>query len=939
VCEVTLLFTDIESSTRLWEQFPDEMRVALVRHDELLRQAIEGSHGHIFKTIGDAFCAAFEDPTDALRAAATAQRAIAGEQWPTDVVIRVRMGVHRGSCDVRDGDYFGPTVNRTARLEAAAHGGQTVISGPVAQACGPGLPPGTTLTDLGEHRLRDLGEPVRVFQVDIEGLEGRFPPLRVLDSPQLRSNLPIQLTSFIGREHETGVVSGLISGARLVTLTGSGGVGKTRLALQVAADLLDGSGHGAWFVDLAPVASSDLVAPAVAAAIGIRDEPRRAVLDSLVDALLDRRLLVVLDNCEHVIEGSTATADALLRRCPGVKIMATSRQPLGLDGEVLFRVPSLSLPTRSDPGVADLMRTEAVQLLVDRARAHDRGFAVDETNATHVARLCRRLDGIPLAVELAASRLRTLSVAELEARLDDRFRVLTGGSGAGLPRHRTLRALVDWSYDLLSDAERLVLQRLSVFSGGAPLDGAEAVCVGEGVPVRDVVELVTSLVDKCLVRVETRAEPPRYSLLETIGEYARERLAEAGGTTDAHRRHARWVVELLEEAAPHLCGAEQARWQHRLRADHDNIRAALAELAADPTADREVLRYATASARFWYAAVSRPELNEIQAMVLGHPGLRERSLPWAEAVAAIAQVQGQRGELSSMAVEAAAAAAILRSSTSDAACARLLCAIGFHQLVFEGDPGATEVLEEAVARARRSGDRSELGLCLCAAALGFFTGGRLHQTRLLLDEAVESLSAGGDLEAEAVALNTLSLLDIGAGDLRAARGRLDEALHITHGVGDEWMLPMHLAPLGLTWVLEGDLEAALPVYLESLEISERIGSRDPYSLLGLALWAGGMGSSGLAAALHGAAQARLDRSGERLDPVHAAVSVRDQARTLDALGPDAYGSAFARGASLTTDQILTEVRALADQRGPKPIGRSDVARNGPSGRPIPSSNP
>jgi len=432
---VTLLFTDIEGSTRLWEAHPDAMRDALYRHDAVVRNVVESAGGYVFKTVGDAFCVAFSAATDAVRAAVSVQQALAAQTWPEPVAIRVRMALHTGECSERDGDYFGTTVNRTARLEALAHGGQIVVSGATAGLLSGALPDGVALRDLGEHRLKDLATPEQVFQVGAEGLDEEFAALRSLDNPALANNLPRFASGLIGRERELSELGRLVATNRLVTLTGAGGAGKTRLALQVAADSLDGSKDGVWLVELAPVGEPDRVAAAVAAVLGVREDPARPMGDVLVGALATSSVLVVLDNCEHVIDAVAELADALIRSCSGVELIATSREPLGVDGERVFRVPSLDIPAQ-DASLTDVAAASGVQLFVTRAQHQQPSFAVDADNASVVAAIVRRLDGIPLALELAAARLRSMSVAEVGDRLDQRFRLLTTGSRTAVARQQ-----------------------------------------------------------------------------------------------------------------------------------------------------------------------------------------------------------------------------------------------------------------------------------------------------------------------------------------------------------------------------------------------------------------------------------------------------------------------------------------------------------------------
>ncbi len=486
----TFLFTDIEGSTRLWERAPEAMREALARHDALLREAVEAHRGHVFKTIGDAFCAVFAAAPDALVAALAAQRELAGmvvraasEVSGTaaeEMGLRVRMAVHAGTAQARDGDYFGPTLNRIARLLAVGHGGQVLLSQAACDLLGDALPSQAGLRDLGSHRLKDLQQPEHIYQLLHPDLPADFPPLRSL-SPET-TNLPVQLTSFIGREKEMEEIKRLLSRTRLLTLTGSGGCGKTRLAAQVGADLLADFADGVWLVELAAIADPALVPQTVASTLGIREEPGQRLLETLQQHLKPKSLLLLLDNCEHLSAACAQLAETLLQACPNLRILASSREALGIAGELAYRVPSLSLPelprlpSAEAALVPALARCEATRLFVERAALSYPGFALTEQNAPAVAQVCVRLDGIPLAIELAAARIKVLSADQIAARLDDRFRLLTGGSRTALPRQQTLRALIDWSYDLLSEAERTLLRRLSVFVGGWTLEAAEAIC-------------------------------------------------------------------------------------------------------------------------------------------------------------------------------------------------------------------------------------------------------------------------------------------------------------------------------------------------------------------------------------------------------------------------------------------------------------------------------
>src|SRR5579884_1453224 len=686
----TFLFTDIEGSTRLWERAPEAMREALARHDALLREAVEAHRGHVFKTIGDAFCAVFAAAPDALVAALAAQRELAGmvvraasEVSGTaaeEMGLRVRMAVHAGTAQARDGDYFGPTLNRIARLLAVGHGGQVLLSQAACDLLGDALPSQAGLRDLGSHRLKDLQQPEHIYQLLHPDLPADFPPLRSL-SPET-TNLPVQLTSFIGREKEMEEIKRLLSRTRLLTLTGSGGCGKTRLAAQVGADLLADFADGVWLVELAAIADPALVPQTVASTLGIREEPGQRLLETLQQHLKPKSLLLLLDNCEHLSAACAQLAETLLQACPNLRILASSREALGIAGELAYRVPSLSLPelprlpSAEAALVPALARCEATRLFVERAALSYPGFALTEQNAPAVAQVCVRLDGIPLAIELAAARIKVLSADQIAARLDDRFRLLTGGSRTALPRQQTLRALIDWSYDLLSEAERTLLRRLSVFLGGWTLEAAEAVCAdashappraaamgagehaaapleagsrenaGGPVAAEAVLDLLSRLVDKSLVLVEESAEAEaRYRLLETVRQYSRDRLMESEEARDLRCRHRDWFLTLAEGAERRLRGPDQVAWLNRLAQEHDNLRMALEWCRAEEDAGAEAgLRLAGALWRFWRVRGYLSEGRERLEAALAQASASERTAQRAKALYGLAALAWGQGD-------------------------------------------------------------------------------------------------------------------------------------------------------------------------------------------------------------------------------------------------------------------------------------------------------
>lgn len=588
---VTFLFTDIEGSTKRWERNRAAMQAAVHRHESLIRTAIQAHAGHVFKTVGDEFCAVFVLPSDAVAAALDAQRALAAADFSDVDGLRVRMSLHTGNGEERDGDYFGPALNRTARLLAIGHGGQVLLSGVAGDIVQGQLPPEATLRELGAHRLKDLARPEVVYQLLAPGLADDFPSLHSLQS--MPNNLPLQLTSFVGRDKEVADVAALLGEYRLVTLVGAGGVGKTRVSLQVGANLLDGIADGVWFVEFAPLRDPALIPGAVAQALGVTLPPESEPLDGLAAELKGRDLLLIFDNCEHMVAGAAAATSAILHACSNVKVLASSRQGLGIRGESTYRMPSLAIPSAQDSGelrAYDATRYGSIALFVARAEAANSRFAFTDDLAPIVSDICRRLDGIPLALELAAARVAMLTPKELRTRLDQRFRVLTGGSRDALPRQQTLRALIDWSYELLDERERMLFRRLGIFVGGFTLEGAVAVASDETLDEIELFDMLASLVDKSLVVAELSSETTRYRLLESTRAYAVERLEEAGESATVAKRRFTYLRELvLHVATAHEATPREATVV-TLAPELEDLRAALDwGLANDPKGAVDVL--------------------------------------------------------------------------------------------------------------------------------------------------------------------------------------------------------------------------------------------------------------------------------------------------------------------------------------------------------------
>ncbi|MFT3896019.1 MAG: adenylate/guanylate cyclase domain-containing protein [Anaerolineales bacterium] len=555
---VTFLFTDIEGSTQLWEKYPEQMRAALAQHDAILRDVIASHHGHIIKTTGDGVHAVFEKAIDAAHATIEAQNQLkqTSEVFETsEVYLHVRMGLHTGEAELRGDDYYGQALNRAARIMAVAHGGQILLSSVTTELIREQLSENTNLLDLGEHRLKDLSRPEHLYQLTAPGLRQEFPAVRTVNAFQ--TNLPVQLTSFIGREREIGEINPCSNSARLVTLTGSGGTGKSRLSIEIGKQESTSFPNGVWFVELAPLADPAQIIPTLAQVFGLQEHPFGPLPTLLMDYLRDKKLLLILDNCEHLIQACAKLANDLLHQCAALKILASSREALGIAGEMSYHIPSL----------AD---SESMRLFCERASAVNPNFHLTESNASYVAQICSRLDGIPLAIELAAARAKLLSPEQIASRLDDRFRLLVGGSRTALPRQQTLRALIDWSYDLLSEDEKRLFRTASVFVGGWTLDALEEVADDP-----NTLENLEQLVNKSLVVTEERESEMRYFMLETIRQYAREKLFEANQSSAARDRHFVYF-DRLSETMWHAFRSEDAlRYRDRADDEAENFRAAI----------------------------------------------------------------------------------------------------------------------------------------------------------------------------------------------------------------------------------------------------------------------------------------------------------------------------------------------------------------------------
>ena len=902
---VTFLFTDIEGSTALWEQEGARMSQALAAHDALARTAVESRHGTVVKTTGDGVHAVFDEALDALAATVDLQQALADPAATCGVALRVRCGLHAGVVERRDNDYFGSCVNRAARIMSAAHGGQVLLSQAVLDHVREILPDSVSLRDLGNVRLKDLATPEHVYQVMHPQLRREFPALRSLEATP--NNLPQQATNFVGRGDELAQMRLLFASARALTLTGSGGSGKTRLSLQVAADSLERFPDGAWLVELAPLSDPGLVPQTVATVLGLKEEPGMSIVQTLIKHLKDKRLLLLLDNCEHLIDGCAQLVDTLIRQCPNLTVLATSREALGIGGEQTYRVPSLSLP---DPRQAhtpvSVAPFEAVQLFIDRAVRVRADFEVTDQNASTLASICNRLDGMPLAIELAAARVRSLSVEEINSKLDQRFRLLTGGSRTALPRQQTLRALIDWSYDLLRDAEKRVLQRLSVFAGGWTLEAAERVCAGEGVDEGDALDLLTSLADKSLVAVDRTDGQSRYRLLETVRQYARESLLESGGGEAVRKRHGDYFLALAEAAETKLVGAEQAEWLRRLEDEHDNLRSAL-EWSIAEARSQEDLRLCGALNRFWSTRGHLVEGRHWCARILNKDQAPPRTREYAKALNAAGVLAWNQTDYPAARALLDESLAMSRQLGDREGIGRSLNSLG-NVAVEQGDyPTAWQRYEESLAIRRDLGDRRAMAGVLGNLGNVAYERGDFPAARALSLEALAISRELGDRARVADALNNLGSLAYDQGDFASARVLIEESLAISRDLGDRDGIASSLHSLGMVAYLQGDLAAARTLHKEGLANRRDLGDRLGLSraLEGLAAVAAALGRSLRAARIWGAAERLREEIGTPLSPTDRPGYDRRGAAARAAVGDDAaFDGAWQQGRALTLEQAI-----------------------------------
>jgi predicted ATPase/class 3 adenylate cyclase len=829
---VTFLFTDIEGSTPLWERQPEKMAEALQIHNFALRGAIEANGGAVFHIVGDSFQAVFATASQALKAVIEGQRALHSASWNTLGELEVRMGLHTGEAELDPGgnEYaVSHTKNRVARIMSAAHGGQILLSQETKDLVDHQLPEGVMLKDLGEQRLKGLSLPEHLYQACAPGMLQDFPPL--VSRIDRQHNLPIQLTSFIGREKEIGELAGLLEQHHLVTLTGPGGVGKSRLSQEVAARVTADYSDGVWYIELAPLADAGLVAHTVAYTLGLRDAPGSSIQEILISFLSNRKALLILDNCEHLIDACASLADSVMHHCPKIRLLASSREALGVSGEMAFRVPSLSWPDPDHlPPLEELTASESVRLFVERAQLSLLGFRLTPENAGYVARVCQRLDGIPLAIELACARLGVLNVAQVAARLDDAFRLLTGGSRRALPRHQTLRATIDWSYQLLSEKESRLLRQLAIFAGGWTLDAAESICSGADLRRDEILDLLTSLVGKSLIIVDReQGQEARFRFLETVHQYAAEKLREE----DTHllrTRHRDYYLRLAETAGNKAMSAARLDWTRWLIHEHENLRLALDWSFHECMEVEAGLRIAVGISLYMQSLGYLGE--HIDWLLAGLEGCVHSPISpllRVQALNTLGNFLAMTGYNSAGRGKLETSVAACRELGSAAAAELSTALLGLGMCISGEDANLTRsLLEESVAIARGLGPGKESYLADVILYKTWLYLSVLNERENLLHDAQESYTLYLQIGARWDCAGPLIILGKFAfeqRDFELARRHFEEALALWEEAYDRWGVMLAHLNIGLFYSDIGDYDQSRLHFREYLRLRTMIGSR------------------------------------------------------------------------------------------------------------------
>jgi predicted ATPase/class 3 adenylate cyclase len=907
---VTFLFTDIEGSTQLLQRLGDDYSQALADQRQILRAAFKKFNGFEIDTQGDSFFVAFSRAIEAVYTVAEAQRNLQTHKWPQETILRLRMGLHTGEPKIGPTGYVGLDVHRAARICAAGHGGQVLLSETTRALVEQALPADLILRDLGEYRLKDLKAPEHIYQLNISGLATDFPALRSLDA--IPNNLPVQLTSFIGRAREIEQVNNLLAQERLVTLVGAGGSGKTRLAIQATAELMDTFKDGVWFIDLAPLDSPAFLLQTILAVLKLREETGQALLEQLVNYLLTRSTLLILDNCEHLIEACAQLAENLLLRCRSLKVLATSREPLGIAGEKLLPVPTLSSPdvqlVLNKPGdqSTEIQLFEAVQLFVDRALQVQPDFRLQTSNAVAVAQICQHLDGIPLAIELAAARLRMMSIDQILARLDNRFRLLTGGTRTALPRQQTLHALVDWSYNLLSKKERTLFQHLSVFTGGWTMEAAEQICSSDEIKSGDILDLLTLLVDKSLVVAEP-VKTTRYRMLETIREYALEKAQAFCDSDNLHHRHLQYFTEFAEQSEKGLIGKDISTWLTYLDLEKDNMYTALSWAVEHQNTGGDLALQMAGNLWMWWLA--RGRLNEGRHwLTVVLEGEHRTSSTRAKALVGLGIMNWQLGEYPAANCSIQESISILRQLDSPdlPGLANAAHILGHSLLDQKSYSEARSAFEESLGLYRRLNDFYYIGTLTSDLGMVSYHMGDYAQARIYQEESLAVFQKYGNPEVISQTLHRLAELARLEGDYQRAGELYETCLKTSREIGMQLEIASNLHKLGYVAQHHGDIQKAFDLFAESLTIQREASNKQGIAecLSGLAGLAAESGQPERAVRLFAAAQSTLDASHAPLAPADLVEWERDYALACKKVDEATCARLWSEGRAMELEEAI-----------------------------------
>ena len=832
---ITFLFTDIEGSTKLSQEYPDTLPAALDMHHSIVEKAVKSYNGYVFEIVGDAFCTAFENSEDAIKAAVEMQLNLAKEKWE-DAVIKIRIGIHSGDAEWNGKTYSGYiTMARTARVMSSAYGEQIIISKITYELAKEKFDSvkekGITFRDLGERRLKDLIQPIQIYQVLSKGLRTEFPPLLTLDARP--NNLPIQLTSFIGRESEMRIIKSLLNESHLLTLMGSGGAGKSRIALQAGADTIDNFSHGVWIVELAQLSEPSYILPEIASALGISLDPKKNIKDVVLDFLREKEMLLILDNCEHMIDECAVIINTLLRYCKKLRIIASSREALRITGENTYRVPSFKLPDlKKAKTVEDISEYEAVRLFIDRAVAIKNDFRITDSNANKVARLVSQLDGIPLAIELAAARVKVLTVEEIYEKLSNRFALLTGGNRTALPRQKTLRAMIDWSYDLLSKEEKLLFERLTVFSDGWTLEAAEEICSDEKLESYEILDLLSNLVDKSIVIVKESGEENRFNMLKTLRQYGSEKLNISEDKYIIQKKHFDVYSRFMNNAEQNLGGADQKEWVSKYDSEIDNIRESLKWAAGnDPEA---ALRLALNAANYWDTKYYYTEAVEFLDSILNKEHSYDKkfyagALRWKGFfLKQTGRIEEAKELLRKSNITAKESGDLKESSASES----LLGVIAFEEGDYEI---AKEHLNNSLSVSISLGDKSRTAFAhYCLGGIAYMQTD-YDSSKKMIEESLRLYRESKDLKQIGICLGNLGTVEFQLGNLQSALKLYEEYLSISRELDSKKGITYALLNISYIYNQEKEYIKAREYQQESYEIGEEIGNKNIIALSLLSL--------------------------------------------------------------------------------------------------------